>query len=262
MFNKIIILLIFSLGVNFTLFSQNITYNHIVDSSDIETKKVIRLFEDYIKSEPQKQTRNSFWNSQDQNLYTRYDFLEDEFKPSLYMGFPIHILSIKFINGVYKIKAQFSYCQENGSLYVLAIVNYIIKKENENYKLYNALTLNKAEWNCTNIGFVDFYYPKYHKLNIEKAKKLNEFIENICLNLNITPNYFEYYLADDYDEIQALKGIDYYVGMGGKSKPSGKASDNKVYCGGLGEYYPHEVFHIQIDQHYPNKHYWVTEGVA
>jgi len=30
----------------------------------------------------------------------------------------------------------------------------------------------------------------------------------------------------------------------------------------LGEYYPHEVFHVQIDRHYPDKHFWVSEGVA
>ncbi|WP_213944717.1 hypothetical protein [Litoribacter ruber] len=30
----------------------------------------------------------------------------------------------------------------------------------------------------------------------------------------------------------------------------------------MGEYYPHEVFHVQIDPHFPNRHFWASEGVA
>src|SRR5690625_7698913 len=50
--------------------------------------------------------------------------------------------------------------------------------------------------------------------------------------------------------------------MGGEIKPSGRAGGDKVYSGGMEEYYPHEVFHVQIDAHYPDKYYWVSEGLA
>lgn len=109
---------------------------------------------------------------------------------------------------------------------------------------------------------VTFFYPLYHKFDNEKAEKLNDFIIETCNNFDVQPKKFEYYLADDFDEIQNLKGLDYYLGMGGQSKPSGKATDDKVYCGGLGEYYAHEVYHVQIDEHFPNNHLWVSEGVA
>jgi len=254
----IIILLIFSLSA----FGQQVTYNHIVDSTDTETKEVMTLFENYLVSNPQNKQKNSFWNLEEQAQHKNYDFLESEFQPSLYMGFPVHVLSIKFNKNICQIKAQFSYYQEGKSPYVLAIVNYLAKKENGKYKLYNVLTDNKQNWNCTPVGMVDFYYPKYHKFNSEKAQKLNDFINQICSTFGVQPKPFEYFLADDYDEIQDLKGIDYYMGMGGKPSPSGKATDDKVYCGGLGEYYAHEVFHVQIDEHFPNKHFWVSEGLA
>ena len=242
--------------------AQNITYNHIIDSTNLETQKVMKLFEDYLASNPQNQEKSLFWNLQEQKEHKKYDFLESEFQPSLYMGFPVHVLSIKSKNGIYEIKAQFGVYQENGQPYVLAIANYFAKKENGNYRLYNALTFNKKQWLTTKVGLVDFYYPKYHKFNLEKAEKLNDFIKEVCKNFDVKPKPFEYYLADDFDEIQSLKGFDYYIGMGGEIKPSGKATDNKVYCGGLGEYYPHEVFHVLIDEKYPNNHYWVSEGMA
>ena len=211
-------------------------------------------------STSQNEQPNPFWNLEDQERSENYDFLEGEFDPSLYMGFPVHVLSIKFKEDISWIKAQFSYCKEDGSPYILAIVNYVARKENGHFKLYNSLTYNRREWAHTKVGIVDYYYPHYHKFDLSKAKKLNVFIYQICNQFGVQPKPFEYYLADHYDEIQELKGFDYYLGMGGGSKPSGKASDDKVYCGGLGEYYAHEVFHVQIDDHFPDKHTWVQKA--
>lgn len=254
----IIILLFFSLSA----VAQKVTYNHLVDPTDEQTKEVMLLFENYLASDPQNQKQNPYWNMEEQEKHKHYDFLESEFHPSLYMGFPVHVLSIKFKNDICQIKVQFSYCKDDSTPQVLAIVNYMAKKEHGRFKLYNSLSHNRLNWNCTTVGVVDFYYPDYHKFDYGKARKLNDFVKQSCKNFGVFPKQFEYYLAADYDEIQELKGIDYYIGMGGQSKPSGKASDDKVYCGGLGEYYPHEVFHVQIDQHFPNKHFWVSEGIA
>ena len=246
-----------------SVLGQKVTYNHIVNPNDQDTTEVMTLFENYLSSK-YKKIENSSWNLEELEKYENYDFLENEFQPSLYMGFPVHVLSIKFNKNICEIKAQFSYCKDDGSPYILAIVNYYAKKQNGIYKLYNALNINKLDWNCTTVGLIDFYYPKYHKLNFEKAYKLNDFIIQTCEKFKVKPKTFDYYLADSYDEIQKLKGIDYYIGMGGKLYPKGVTDtvNNNVYCGGLGEYYLHEVFHVQIDQHYPNKHLWVSEGLA
>lgn len=241
---------------------QQVTYNHIVDGKNEEIKAVMALFENYLSSSPQNNESSSFWNLEEQKEHQQYDFLESEFQPSLYMGFPVHVLSINQDENIYWIKAQFSSCQADGTPNILAIVNYVARRENGAYKLCNALTINKKNWNCVTVGMVDFYFPTYHEFDYEKAQKLIGFIHETCRNFGVKPKPFEYYLADHYDEIQELKGLDYYIGMGGQSKPSGKATDDKVYCGGLGEYYPHEVFHVLIDEHFPNKHFWVSEGIA
>ncbi|SDS27100.1 hypothetical protein SAMN04487764_1833 [Gillisia sp. Hel1_33_143] len=260
--NKTRFLIIIVMFYNITLISQNVTYNHLVDSSNVKTQEVIRLIENYIKSEPNKLGFNQFWNEEDQRNYEHYDFLESEFKPSLYMDFPIHVLSVKSNNDIYQLKAQYSFCQENGTPYVLAIVNYYAKPENGSYKLYNALIENRKKWNYKKVGLIDYYFPKYHEFNMDKAEIANDFIHEISKIFDVKPIPFEYYMADDYDEIQNLKGIDYYIGMGGANMPSGKSSFDKIYGSGLGEDYLHEIYHVQIDQHYPNKNYWITEGLA
>lgn len=254
----VISILVFSFSVSS---AQNITYNYIIDDSP-ETKEVMKLFESYVTSKPEKQLKNSYWNTEDQLKYEKFDFLESEFEPSLYMGFPIHVLSIKSVNNMYQIKAQFSYCQDTGVPYVLAIVNYYMKKEGGSIKLFNALSIGKKNWICKSVGLIDFYYPPYHDFNQDKAIQLNKFANEFCKNFEVEPIPFDYYLANEYDEIQKLKGIDYYIGMGGKSIPTGKSAEGKVFCSGLGEYYPHEVFHVLVNKEFPNMHFWVSEGIA
>lgn len=250
------------LFIGLNTYSQKVTYNQILDTTNTETKEIMQLFENYLASDPNKKEKNLFWNSQEQETYENYDFLKTEFQPSLYMGFPAHVLSIKKQQDAYAIKVQYGQNKKDQSPYVLAIANYMAKKENGAFKLYNMLNFNKKKWQCTAVGIVDFYYPSYHNFDYQKAEKLNDFITEICKIFKVTPKPFEYYFANDFDEIQELKGLDYYLGEGGTVWPSGGASEDKVYSGGLGEYYPHEVFHVQIDAVYPNKHNWVSEGIA
>lgn len=244
------------------LYSQKITYNHIIDSTDATTLEIKKVFEGYLKSNPSNQQENNYWNTYVQKEFKQFDFLEDEFNPSLYMGFPAHVLSIKSNDNTHEIKVQYSYCQENGSPYVLAIANYYLKPINGDLKLFNALTLNREKWIKNKVGLIEYFYPKEYNFSHKKALEANEFIYQITDIFKTEPIEFEYYLAEDFDEIQKLKGFDYYIGMGGKTIPSGKASINRIFCAGLGENYKHEIVHVQIDKHYPNKHYWVTEGLA
>ncbi|MDZ4330165.1 MAG: hypothetical protein U0945_06230, partial [Flavobacterium sp.] len=157
---------------------------------------------------------------------------------------------------------QFSYCQNDGAPYVLSIVNYYIKRENGVLKLYNALFINREKWSHTQYGMVDYYYPKYHKFDYQKAKELSDFIDSISKNFKVTPRPFEYYFANDYEEIQNLKGLDYWYGMGGKLKPTGSADVSGIFSSGKGENDFHEAFHVIVDTKYTNKHLWTSEGIA
>lgn len=244
------------------VFGQSVTFSQSVNSNDTATREVMHLIENYLTSNPEAKGKNLYWSEAEQEKHADYDFLESEFQPSLYMGYPVQVLSISFSNDIAKIKAQFSGCNADGSLNVLAIVNYVALKEKGRYKLSNWLTFKKEEWNCTTVGVVDFYYPSYHKFDYDKAYKLNDFIQEICQNFDVPSKPFEYYLANEYDEIQELKGFDYYLGMGGYSMPSGKSTSDKVYCAGLGEYYPHEVFHLLVNETYSQQHFWASEGIA
>lgn len=251
-------LLLSTKGLN----AQSINYNFILAEADEELKEVLDVFESYIGSEPKKEGWNNYWSKEEQKRYKDYDLLESEFTPTLYMGFPIHVQKIKKKGAEYYLEVEFSSTHPDGSPNILAKVNYRIIKEEGEFKMSNVILENRKRWEMTREGFVDFYYPSYHQFDCEKAEKLNHFIEELCLNFRVEPKQIEYYFADNYNEVQQLRGFDYYMGQSDNNVPRGKATSDVVFCSGLGEYYPHEVFHVLVDPHYPEKHMWVSEGVA
>lgn len=260
--HKLLLSLLF-ICIESSVLSQNVSLSYAVDTTNTETKQVFSLFENYIKSRPDSIYDNPYWNKQEKLSNKQFDFLEKEFSPSLYMKwFNIHILSVKFNAEYCEIKVMFYKLKEDKTPNVLAIANYIVKKENGKFKLFNALPINRKKWLHQKVGIIDFYFPTYHKFNRNKAKQLNSFVNELCENLDIKPIPFEYYLADDYSEIQFLRGLDYYIGMGGIIKPSGRSYFDKVFCSGMGEAYLHEPVHIVVEPNFPNKHWWITEGIA
>jgi hypothetical protein len=258
-------LLICPLFLALTTFCQSIiSVDKLVDTTNPETKKVVAVWINYLKSRPDSLYDNPYWNSMEKSKYKHFDFLEHEFQPSLYMGFPVTILKIKNINGLYEIKSVFAACNsETNSPSILCITNVFAKKVNSEYKLFNALPINRdKEWNHKKVGYINYYFPFYHNFNSAKAEKQNAFIINLCRNFNVPLKQIDYYLADDFNEIQRLRGFDYVRGSSGNLKPTGRSDENKVYCGGMGEYYPHEVVHVFINPYYPNCHNWILEGLA
>src|SRR5436190_22718626 len=104
-------LLIFLILMTTTTFGQSIiTIDKLVDTTDIETKKVVTLWMNYLKSEPDSLYDNPYWNSKEKAEHKHFDFLESEFEPSLYMGLPVTILNVKNSNGLYQIKSIFASC--------------------------------------------------------------------------------------------------------------------------------------------------------
>src|SRR6185295_9352404 len=242
--------LIFSVLITTTTFGQSkINIDKLVDTTDSETKKVVALWINYLESKPDSLYDNPYWNSKEKAEHKHFDFLESEFQPSLYIGFPVTILNVKNINGLYQIKSIFASCDSTGKPpNILCIANVFAKKENGEYKLFNALPINRdKEWNHKNVGYIDYYFPFYHVFDSIKAEKQNAFMIDVCKNFGVPIKQVEYYFADDFNEIERLRGFDYERGTSEKLKPQGKSGDDKVYCGGLGEYYPHELIHVFIN---------------
>lgn len=136
---------------------------------------------------------------------------------------------------------------------LFAITNHYIKTdENGNaVRFINPLEINKNLYITKKNQHITYIYPK--GINFNKAKsdslilKIREF-EKIW---GFVPIDFEYYFTTTQDELGALKGLDYFLGME-QNTASGMAfpEDKIIYCNGNGEGYFHEVLHLYLNPFY------------
>jgi hypothetical protein len=128
-----IIILFFITFVN----AQGVTVNAGLDTTNIDRKEIIKLWKDYLNSQPSEINNNPNWSEDDKNKYKSYDLLKSEgfLNPSIY-AFQLNnkILSITKYENDYIIKSAFIY-KENLDIY--AIVNVVAKKVNGKYFLTN-----------------------------------------------------------------------------------------------------------------------------
>ncbi len=249
--------LIFLSGV-----SQKITYNPNIKAEG-DYLLIRTVFESYLLSKPDSLYDNPYWIAEEKAQYKQFDLLEGEFQPSLYMGFPVHVLSIgEQKKDRYRLKAQFSYVQQNGSLYVLAIVNYDFIKVNQEFKISNALLENRKAWKHNKVGNINYYHPHEISFDIIKAKEFIKELNSLSQKMQLTIPEVDYYYADSFNEIQRLRGIDFFLGEGGPLNPTGRAIENSIFAAGLGENYLHEGIHVLLYTNFGKIHNFVDEGIA
>ncbi len=245
---------------------SSISLHPLVDTTRADVRAAVAVWSAYLRSRPDGIRHSPFWNEAEQTKSSRFDLLEREFEPTLYRGYPVQILSVLgFPDGFYQIKSLFGGNNPKGrSPLIFAITNVYVRPDaSGKWLLYNALPINRARfWNSQQVGHVTYYFPPYHQFNKQKARQLNQFIDDLCQQFNIPAKPVEYYLADTPDELRQLRGFDYEAVGSGLLKPTGRAIDDRVFCAGLDEFYPHEIVHVYLDARYPNQHPWGSEGVA
>jgi hypothetical protein len=248
--------------------AQTITINPGVDTTDEDARVVITLWTNYLKSYPNKDNvkESPYWAESEKGKYPKVDQLlnaitTDGTTYSLFGG-NATILYVKPKNDFVEIKTLFGTSDSLKNIEVLCVTSVFAKKENGEYKLYNALTVNSHDWQTQKLGSVTFHFPQTHAFDFEKAGRLLRSIDDLTKEWKLEPIPIDYYLADTYEELEHLRGLDYSMGMGNKDKPSGMADieTNIVFAGGLGENYFHEVVHIYLNPMFPNSP--LREGLA
>lgn len=245
---------------------QPIAINPGVDTTDREAKAAVTLWINYLRSQPDEHNlKNSpFWAESERAQYPKVDQLLHAIntETSTYaMGYPT-ILYVKPRGGFTEIKTLFSWADSTQNTYALCIASVFAKKENGAYQLYNALTVNRRDWQAQTLGEVTFHFPPGRTLDRARAALLRQSIDRLVHEWQLPRQPIDYYFADTYEEVQRLRGLDYAIGMGNADRPSGMAdlATRTVFCGGLGEDYFHEVVHLYLNPLFPSSP--LLEGLA
>jgi hypothetical protein len=162
-----------------------------------------------------------------------------------------------------QIKTQLSNVDSTGNVNIFAVTNHFVNFNSKGKPYFiNPMTRSLGNWRERKVREITYYYPATQRFNKKKADSLMASIIKLEKQWNLKPIAIRYYMADDYDEIQKLRGFDFTLQMGNHIKPSGISddTDNQVFGGGKGENYFHEVVHVYLNRLFPNSP--LREGLA
>lgn len=267
-----VIILIFLGGLNH-LFAQekaneiSLLISSRVDTTSVDVKSIIRLYENYFKSNPDSIYDNPFWNNKEKELYKDFDFSRESIfqggmsANSLFKYFSPFVMSVEPIGEKYQIRVLFSSPTTNpqyagSKVWCIQKLNAI--KEDGNWVFENLIVEISKNWSSKKMGFIEYIYPPNHQFDVEEAKLGQKFCTEIIQRFN--PNFngsLNYYVSSSIDDMGLLENFDYYfVGI-----TTGKARESMILSAKGNEHYPHEFVHKLLPQN-PNRGHVIEEGLA
>jgi hypothetical protein len=239
-----------------------------IDTSNADISRVIRLWNDYLNSNPDSLYDNPYWLTSEKQHYKKFDFLNSMyFNPSLYYlaaHYKPTVMSVLRTDSGFVVRTLFAAQTDSGFSRPFCITRIMAKKENGEFRLCNILPANTRTWHREIVGSIAFIFPPDHRFNRELAQRMNSFVDSLTAIWNIKPFPVEFYLANDLAEIMTMLGFDFYVGESYNRGVGGLTDvvNRIVFGGGQNEWYPHEFVHIYVNPLFPNAHHYFLEGYA
>ncbi len=246
----------------------NIYVSGGIDTANVEIAQVIRVWENYLNSNPDSTYDNPYWLTSEKKRYPKFDFLNTAyFSPSFYYFLPekkATVMSVSEVENGYVIRTLFATQTYNGFSKPFCITQIVATKEEGHYTLCNFLPISTKSWQRETIGSITFVFPSNHRFNRKLAEQMNAFVDSLTTIWNLKPVPNEFYLASDLSEIMKIRGFDFYIGEGNNRGPGGVADieNHIVFGAGQDEWYPHEFVHIYINPIFPYAHHYFLEGYA
>lgn len=239
-----------------------------IDTSNADISRVVRLWGDYLNSNPDSLYDNPYWVGSEKERYRKFDFLNSVyFTPSLYSlatTYKPTVMSISQVNSGFIIRTLFARQADSAFSRPFCITRVMAKWDGDGFRLCNILPFNTTHWQRETVGSITFVFPSSHHFNRELALRLNAFVDSLTAIWNIKPFPTEFYLTNDVSEIMTLRGLDFYIGESYNQGIGGltDVANRIVFGGGQDEWYPHEFVHVYINPLFPKAHRYFLEGYA
>jgi hypothetical protein len=242
---------------------MDITIHSRVDTSNQEVKTVAQLWINYLNAQPDSSYDNPYWNSAEKRRYKKVDlsadFLYQFPSQQLLIYYKPTILSIEKEDENYSIRTLFSADGLEGTYRKSnpwCITKLYAVKENQAWKLKNALSIITEKWNRTTIGKITFVYSPQHVFNKALATKANNFCNEQTKQFDFPE--WKPYITNNGDELGKLLNFDYY--FAGYTTGVSMYENRMLFSGRNSEFYPHELMHLIVPAF--DRHAMIEEGFA
>lgn len=129
-------------------------------------------------------------------------------------------------------------------------------------KFRNLFLDNLKNYKIKKVSNISYYLKKgINKNQIKQQVKFDNYISNF---LHKDKLEYDFFVCSSFKEILKLQSFDYFDNMYFHNSAGGMAwgKESIVFSGGDSFYYPHEVVHLYMSKHYPNRHDVLDEGMA
>ncbi|MBD0851961.1 hypothetical protein [Maribacter arenosus] len=243
------------------------TGSEVINAEDAPEKQIIELWKSYLLEGKFQDDRSPYWSFDDMKIPDEYlwavgvqnlNSRKYKVQCKIIGVFPAE-------NDFYALKSAFTHIDDNGEIHLDTITSVYAKKFNDKYLLISSAEYFKSVLEHHKIGNINYYVHPFHKFDIEKAKKMNDFNVFMAKEFDMEPIEFDYFVANNARDIVDIWGYEYMKRMYIPNQTGGVASvQNKlIYSGNNSEYYPHELVHLYTFDLVPKDyHFWIGEGIA
>lgn len=160
-------------------------------------KQILTTLYQYLKAIKVNKDATNFWMEDEVKSYKRYD-LNDDIISYMEVNKCIVLGISQQKSNIYKVKLQYQNIGTDNVNTVYYIVNYILYKDGDDYKLGNSLlyNINYQQYRKVDSRKITYYFPKdfeYSKNKIDSANRYLLKIESFFnKNIDSRINYVEY----------------------------------------------------------------------
>jgi hypothetical protein len=176
----------------------------------------------------------------------------------LTIGLAIGRLNIKLLNFYPISPDQYSITlsiSEGPTL--LKIVSCIIEKD----KFTPPLAYLTRHWQTKQIGHITYHYPD--NIDVTRARVFEKNNVTIARKLDLTPEKFDFYLTDNYQEIPPLLGYTYDPQRVGRTRDGSFADGNEIFAIQHNEDFSHDLIHYYVSKIRTSpRNFTAEEGLA
>jgi len=202
-----------------------------------------------------------FWNDEEKKLTTFPDQMCFLY-PWLYY-FPTSVLNIEpYGEGYSRILNCTAIADSTGSVDVKAIYYILIKKTNNDYKLFNYFFEQKDKLASSIVGKIRFYYPKSYRFSERKAGKLVQFRDSLSRLFDLPVRNQLVYLVDTNNSSLIGHFGCTYLKTFYTNRTGQYWKENNMLLSSFDENDHHELVHYFISARYTDCIPFFDEGIA